>query len=109
MTDSDYGARCEAEQQSYKDQTNVHDLPPICFYWLNRHILPQMASLGVASGDDFFVSNLHNAYGRSIQPIRRFVSIGAGNCDTEMRLAQSLRSAGVEDFTIDCLDLNDDM
>ncbi|HEX7914303.1 class I SAM-dependent methyltransferase, partial [Rudaea sp.] len=36
----------------------------------------------------------------------RFVSIGAGNCDVEVRIAQRLRERGIEDFTIECLELN---
>ena len=40
---------------------------------------------------------------------KRFVSIGAGNCDLEIDLGLHLRTAGYDDFIIDCLDLNTDM
>ncbi len=36
----------------------------------------------------------------------RFISLGAGNCDLELRLAVELRAQGHAKFTIDCLDLN---
>jgi 2-polyprenyl-3-methyl-5-hydroxy-6-metoxy-1,4-benzoquinol methylase len=103
-----YAARVAAERESYREETNVHDLPPICFYWLNRYILPQLASLGYASADEFFLRNLEGAY-RSASGRRRFLSIGAGNCDTEVRLAAALRKSGATDFVIDCLDLNEQM
>ncbi len=41
--------------------------------------------------------------------VRHFLSIGAGNCDAEIRLATELRKSGASDFVIDCLDLNERM
>jgi SAM-dependent methyltransferase len=107
-----YASRVEAERRHYADNRHVHDLPPICFYWLNRYILPQLASLGYTSADRFFLSNLQRAYERSPREAgraRRFLSIGAGNCDTEVRIAGSLLESGMTEFVIDCLDLNADM
>ncbi|MES1260649.1 MAG: class I SAM-dependent methyltransferase [Acidobacteriota bacterium] len=109
MPPDDYAARCEAERDHYRDQTEVHDLPGICFYWLNRYILPEMARLGVSSADEFFASNLLRAFAASRSKSRRFISLGAGNCDTEIRLARTLLESGARDFVIDCLDLNEDM
>jgi SAM-dependent methyltransferase len=105
----EYAARVEAEQRQYAQNEHVHDLPPICFYWLKRYILPQLASFGYAGADEFFLLNLEKAYDQSQRPKRRFLSIGAGNCDTEVRLASALRAAGRSDFVIDCLDLNEQM
>jgi SAM-dependent methyltransferase len=110
MQTPDYAARQTAELNQYKDQTEVHDLPPICFYWLNRYILPEMQQLGITSVDQFFASNLLKALDQSTtRQTRRFLSLGAGNCDTEIRLAQTLRASGATDFVIYCLDLNEDM
>jgi 2-polyprenyl-3-methyl-5-hydroxy-6-metoxy-1,4-benzoquinol methylase len=108
MPSDDYSARLKAEREQYKDQAEVHDLPEICFYWLTRYILPELARLGVSSADQFFASNLLAAYERG-SGTRRFISLGAGNCDTEVRLARTLAEAGATDFVIDCLDLNEDM
>lgn len=36
----------------------------------------------------------------------RFISIGAGNCDTEIRIATALRGLGHHPFVIECLELN---
>jgi SAM-dependent methyltransferase len=37
------------------------------------------------------------------------VSLGAGNCDAEIRVAQRIRELGLEDFTIECIDINEAM
>lgn len=107
--DSEYARRVDAERKAYENNTEVHDLPPICFYWLKRYILPQLASLGCTSADEFFLNNVERAYQRANAGTRRFLSIGAGNCDTEIRMAAALRERGAEDFVIDCLDLNEAM
>ncbi len=38
-----------------------------------------------------------------------FISLGAGNCDTETRLAKALRTSGITNFHIECQDINDAM
>jgi SAM-dependent methyltransferase len=104
-----YAARIEAERETYRDRKEVHDLPPICFYWLNRYILPELREFGYPDAHIFFLKNLLRATEGGAGKYKRFLSIGAGNCDTEVRLAAGLLDAGVADFTIDCLDLNEAM
>ena len=111
---SEYAARIEEEREAYRERTEVHDLPPICFYWLNRYILPELREFGYPDAHAFFLKNLLRAAEGTAGKSRgssgkRFLSIGAGNCDTEVRLAAGLREGGVEDFVIDCLDLNETM
>ena len=108
-TGQDYEARLQAERQTYKDNTHVHDLPRICFYWLNRYILPELAALGVQSAEHLFLQNLKAVCASSPGRVPRFVSIGSGNCETEIGLARDLHSAGIGEFTIDCLELNEEM
>jgi SAM-dependent methyltransferase len=111
---AEYSRRVEAERKQFDNDTDVHGLPRICFYWLNRYILPQLLALGYADADQFFRQNLARAYhgsgsSRPASRVRRFLSIGAGNCDTEIRLALALRESGANEFVIDCLDLNEQM
>ena len=40
---------------------------------------------------------------------RRILSIGSGNCDTEIRFAERLRVAGRRNFVIECMDINAEM
>ncbi|MGH8714288.1 MAG: class I SAM-dependent methyltransferase, partial [Casimicrobiaceae bacterium] len=101
-----YGARLAAELDRFRDDTDVHALPPIFHYWSNRYLRPKLEAIGASHPDDFFAKFLVQCYQRSGGGTRRFVSLGAGNCDTEVRLARRLIDAGFDDFTIECLELN---
>jgi SAM-dependent methyltransferase len=39
----------------------------------------------------------------------RFISIGSGNCDTEVEIVQALQTAGIRNFVLECLDVNPHM
>jgi SAM-dependent methyltransferase len=56
--------------------------------------------------DAFFARFARAAYEARGSGRRRMLSIGAGNCDTEVRLAQSLVDAGCHAFLIECMDIN---
>ncbi|HEV7414063.1 MAG TPA: class I SAM-dependent methyltransferase [Casimicrobiaceae bacterium] len=86
----------------------VHDLPPIFHYWSNRYLRPRLETFGASHPDAFFTKYLAECYGHG-GGTRRFVSIGAGHCDTEVRLARALINAGCNDFVIECLELNERM
>lgn len=94
------------EKAIFADQVNVHDLPAIASYWSNKYLLPKLQKFGVSHPDDFLAKYLCEASSRTGSGRPRFASLGAGNCDTELRVAQQLVDAGLEDFQIDCLDIN---
>jgi SAM-dependent methyltransferase len=103
----DYQARLKQEHEAYADQEVVHDLPPIFHYWSNTHLLPVMKSFGFSTVDEFFVRALERAYqARRHEGPARFASVGAGNCDTEVRVAQALLDHGYPEFVIECVELN---
>jgi len=83
----------------------VHDLPPIFHYWSNRYLRPKLEAIGASDPDHFFLQHLERCYDTGTG-VRRFVSVGAGTCDLEVRLAQALSASGRDRFTIDCLDFN---
>jgi SAM-dependent methyltransferase len=106
----EYDARLAAERDNYAAMEVVHDLPPIFHYWSNTHVLPMLQTVGFASLDDLYTRPFERAYrDRDHGDTARFVSIGAGNCDTESRVARDLLSRGCEDFVIDCLELSPEM
>jgi SAM-dependent methyltransferase len=103
-----HAVRLAGEKARYADQQIVHDLPPIFHYWSNRHLLPMLREVGIPGIDGFFVDALEACAGRA-QGTARLVSLGAGNCDTEVRLALLLKKRGVRDFTLECVDINQQM
>ena len=101
-----YDVRLARELIEYAEVENVHDLPRIHHYWAGRYLLPQLSELGITGIDEFFVDHLERAASDAGDHPARFVSIGAGNCDTEVRLATMLVARGTTDFVIECLDIN---
>ena len=95
-----YGERFAQEIDSFEQRELVHDLPPIFHYWSNRWLLPMEQAFGAEHPEDFLALYLFETGGS------RFVSLGCGNCDAEIRIAQDLRRRGLRDFTIDCIDIN---
>jgi SAM-dependent methyltransferase len=109
LTRGRYAGKIAAEVSRFRDDTDVHALPPIFHYWSNRYLRPKLESHGFSHPDAFFVANIEACCARSPASIalgRRIISLGAGNCDTEVRLARGLVDAGRNDFVIECLDLN---
>ena len=99
-----YQASLETEKSLYENCGDVHELPAIFHYWSNRYVRPKLAPLGFEDAPGMFRKYLESLFA---QPgSRRFVSLGAGNCDLEIRLAGELRANGNQDFLIDCVELN---
>ena len=103
---AEYRQRVAAEKATYHDVEVVHDLPPIFHYWSNKYLVPKLAPFGFNNPDEFFVAQLLESWSSPSSGPKRFISIGAGNCDTEVRIARRLVDLGHRDFTIECLDLN---
>ena len=104
--DTSYAGRIAAETGIYRDVAEVHDLPAIFHYWSNRHLRPMLETFGFSNPDQLFAKHLLESATRRGVAAPAFLSIGAGNCDTEVRVARLLRDAGLAEFTIECLDLN---
>ncbi len=107
--DAQYAARLAVEQNTFANNINVHDLPQIYHYWSNKYLLPAHRPFGFTCPDSFYCLYLEQQIANAGSASARFVSVGAGNCDTEVRLATMLKKRGHENFTIECLDINDDM
>lgn len=103
-----YQDRIAAERRSFDACVEVHDLPAIFHYWSNRYLRPQLEAAGISDSNAFFLKYAAECYRRGVGG-RRFISIGAGNCETEIRLARALINSGCNDFVIECLELNEIM
>jgi SAM-dependent methyltransferase len=71
--------------------------------------VPLHAPFGFENPDEFFYVNLLPLCSNAGDAGARFVSIGSGNCDLEIRLAEKLLASGQRNFVIECIDLNPDM
>lgn len=107
--EAEYAARLVAELKAYKDCENVHDLPGIFHYWSNKYLLAMMQPFGFTSPDEFFYTHLKKVCAKNAGSAVRIVSIGAGNCDLEIKWARQLTASGVDNLVLDCIELNPDM
>jgi len=105
----EYDTRIEAELNCYNNCINVHELPLIFHYWSNRYLRPKVEQFGFSHPDSFFSNNLAQMFQYRAGQAKTFLSIGSGNCDTEVRVAKALADADFVDFQIECLDLNSAM
>ena len=105
----DYDSRVKSEIATFANDHSVHDLPGIFHYWSNKFLVPKIQPFGFIHPDDFFVKQLVNVINRIPASTYRFISVGAGNCDAEVRIAQNLCALGYENFVIECFDLNEKM
>ena len=109
--DTTYQERLARETEIFAGQEEVHDLPAIFHYWSNKFLRPQLEAFGFSHPDEFFANYLAAAHAdaRAANRRARFASLGCGNCDTEVRVAAILVARGIDDFTIDCVDINEAM
>jgi len=105
----DNAAKLKQELEIFDVYLNVHDLPDIYHYWSNRYLVPMLEECGIGHPDDLYVKYMLDATLLCGVEPPNFVSVGSGNCDTEVRLAKRLREEGLHEFTIECLDLNPTM
>jgi len=107
--DPAYVARLEAERRTFDNDEFVHQLPQIFHYWSNKYLRPMFEAYGFSHPDDFFQLYLRKSAERIGTEAPKFLSIGAGNCDTEVRVALLMKAAGLKNFTIECLELSPPM
>jgi len=101
-----YQMRKAAEEKFYRDLVDIADLPRICHYWAPKYICPLTEEYGISQPDDLFAVHFSESAKRCDDMEPQFLSIGAGNCGTEIRVAQMLKRSGLARFTIECQDMN---
>src|SRR6476661_7126539 len=101
----EYESRLKQEQSAYNEKLKVHDLPAIFHYVSNKYWRPRFEALGIRGINEFFadrIVELASQRGRSLD----ICSVGAGNCDLEVAVAQLAKDGGARDLNFTCLDLN---
>jgi SAM-dependent methyltransferase len=107
--DPAYAGRLQSEHSHFDDNVNVHDLPGIFHYWSNKYLRPKVLPFGFDHPDSFFANGIGDVLRGSTNPSPVILSIGAGNCDTEVRVARRLLEMGFSTFRIECLELSKPM
>ena len=106
----EYQAKLANEISFYKDCDQVHQLPDIFHYWSNKYLLPKFLKHGFNSPDDFFVQEtIKHIKGNPGSKWFNVLSIGAGNGESEIFMAEHLKQQGIHNFSITCLDINPHM
>lgn len=103
---NDYSDRLAQEKELFDARVCVHDLPDIFHYWSNKYLRTFINGFGYDNIEDFFVREIARTAPADGRPLR-IVSVGCGDCATEVRVASGLVAAGVEDFRIVGLDISD--
>lgn len=106
---STYSEKFQTELSNFQNLENVHALPAIHHYWSAKYMLPKIQALGFESQEQFFLHYLSEGCNRRPQGISKIVSLGAGNCDFELGLAQRLRDRSISNFHFLCLEMNASM
>jgi ubiquinone/menaquinone biosynthesis C-methylase UbiE len=109
MSKDNYQQKLLQELQAYNENIDVHQLPEIFHYWSNKYLRPMIEESGHQSINDFFAKNLIISAQRTKQKTPTFLSVGAGNCDTEISIAKEINKQGFTDFKIECLEINQRM
>lgn len=105
-----YRLRYMKELLVFRYQSNVHELPPIFHYWSNKYLGPQIFNPhGIRDPEQFFFKFVSEQRARKPEARLHLISIGSGNCDMECRLASALRADGIDNFVIECIDINPTM
>jgi ubiquinone/menaquinone biosynthesis C-methylase UbiE len=105
----DYSAKISAELGLYAEKEEVHDLPVVYHFWSERYCLPLFKEMGFTGLEDFLDRHVAEQCARRAPEHARLVSLGAGNGDTEIGIAERLRRQGIENLELVLLELNPHM
>ncbi len=103
---SNYSHRLKSEEGFFSGCQDANHLPDIYSYWSNKYLRPQLERFGFLHPEAMYSHYFAEGYKASSHARRTLVSIGAGNCETEVRLAEDLIRRGHPEFVIECVELN---
>lgn len=104
--DASYAGRLAQERRRFDEVWEFDDLPPIYHYWSNTFVRAMLERIGCHSPPTFLAKSLADSARRSGARDPVFLSIGSGDGNNELEIAQLLVAQGLEKFRIECLELN---
>lgn len=105
----EYKTKIKKELLTFNENINIHELPEIFHYWSNKYLRPMLEEYNISHPDDLFANYMFDSALSCNVDKPTFVSIGSGNCDTEVRVAKLLKEKGLKEFCIECIELNSNM
>ena len=106
MKKTDYQARV-AHQVAQYATAEIHQVTPIYDYWSDTHLRPRLNSvLGVDTIPGFYVDHIRQRVASNADPQPRILSIGAGDAELEVQIAQQLVEGGLRTFRLEGLELS---
>lgn len=105
-SDDTYSSRVNTELELYSDPDRLPGLPPICFVWSERYLLPLIQEVGFPGLDELFDEHVAEQCARRFPESARLVSLGAGAGETEIGIAVRLAQRGIENLDITLLELS---
>jgi hypothetical protein len=96
-----YASRIQNEIETYTAIENVHDLPAIAHYWSEKYLIPMLLPSGFKNSVEFFRIYIARVCARRADSTVSVLSVGAGNCATEINIAEWLRENKIENFTFE--------
>ncbi len=98
-----------AQTIDFYNNTDFNKYSGIFDYWGSTYIQPMRREIGAANSMEFFAVALRDSARNCGATFPHFCSVGAGDCSNEIAIASFLIELGLEDFTIECLELNGDL
>jgi SAM-dependent methyltransferase len=106
---SEYEARKKKELEHFRKVESRPKMAPIQTYWAQRYLRPKLRAVGIDSIRNFHLDPIAALCKERPAEVIEVVSVGAGNCEQEVLLAANLRARKIENFRVDCLDINAEM
>lgn len=96
-----------AEQiEQFTDKNRYQELPEIFHYWSNKYVVPMLQEVfGVNNNIEFYTKHFIDRL-RANPAANRLLSIGCGECETEITIASKLIQEGIKNFHFECIDLS---
>lgn len=98
--------KIQQEIAYYAKVENVHNLPDIFHYWSNKYLRPKLESFCFSNINEFYIQYIKKIYSQQDNIECNILSVGAGNCDTEVEIANLLVKQGITNFSFSCIDIN---
>lgn len=104
-----YADRMKQEVDRFSVELDINNLPPIFHYWSHTYLRPELERFGYRNPEHFFEVEMAKLLASSDGRVCHFASLGSGNGDVEVQIAQALVAKGWRNFRIDCLELTAEM